>query len=111
MKYRKPLSQVIPELLKFFAENGLCTSVSIAKEVGINQSQVYRNLFGAPKRLTKTHLQLCEYAKINAETEAADPSSNIILMKALASVWDGSDDHARRLAELLYAHSRAGVRK
>lgn len=111
MKSYKPLTQLVPELLQFFSAKGFNTSVSIAKEVGINQSQVYRNLFGAPKRLTKTHLKLCEYAKIGIETKAADPSTSSILMKALASIWDGSDDHANRLAELLFAHNRASVRK
>lgn len=111
MKKHKPLPQIVTELLQFFSASGLGTSAAIARETGLNQSQVYRNLFGAPKRLTKTHLRLCEYAKIDVTTEAADPRSSAILMGALTSVWDGSDGHARRLAELLFAHSRASVGK
>lgn len=107
MKKIKPLTQIVTQLLEYFAEEGLFTSAAIAKRVEINQSQVYRNLFGTPKRLTQTHLKLCNYAKINVEIKAEDPRSNAILMDALASIWDGSDEHARRLAEMLFAHSRA----
>lgn len=109
MKRNKPLPQIITELQQFFAANGLNTSAAISRETNLNQSQIYRNLFGTPKRLTKTHLTLCLYAKIDAKVEAADPRSNAILMGALTSIWDGSDDHARRLADLLIAHSRASV--
>lgn len=109
MKRNKPLPQIITELQQFFVDNGFATSAAISRETGLNQSQIYRNLFGIPKRLTKTHLALCKYAKIDAEVEAADPRSSAILMEALTSIWDGSDDHARRLADLLIAHSRASV--
>jgi len=109
MKRNKSLPQIITELQQFFAANGLGTSAAIARKTGLNQSQVYRNLFGTPKRLTKTHFRLCKYAKIDTDVEAADPRSSAILMETLTSIWDGSDDHARRLADLLIAHSRASV--
>lgn len=111
MNRLKPLNQIVSELLRFFAASGLDTSAAIARQTGINQSQVHRNLFGKPKRITETHRRLCKYAKIDVEVCAADPRSSAILMGALASVWDGSDDHARRLARLLFAHNQAGVGK
>lgn len=111
MKKAKDLPHLIAELRVFFASEGLETSSAISRATGVNQSQVYRNLFDSPKRLTKTHLRLCEYAKINIQEEASDPRSSDILMGALASVWDGSDVHARRLADLLFAHSRASMGK
>lgn len=111
MRNEKLPAQIQAELRQYFAANGLVTSVSIAKAVDINQSQVHRNLFDEPRRVSRTLRNLCEYAKIDVEMEAADPSTSAILMKALASVWDGTDEHARRLAELLFAHNRAGVRK
>lgn len=107
----KPLPQLIAELLLFFEAEGHSTSSAIARLTCINQSQVHRNLYGHPKRLTKTHLKLCDYAKIDIEIEAHDPRSSSVLMNALSSVWDGSDEHARRLAALLFAHSRASVNK
>ncbi|SEB44479.1 hypothetical protein SAMN05216178_0350 [Pseudomonas saponiphila] len=110
MNQPKPLSQIVAELLEHFAARGLLTSSAIARDTGVNQSQIYRNLFAAPRRFTKTHLRLCEYANIDVARDVSDPRSSEILMNALASVWDGSEEHARRLAELLFAHSRAGMR-
>jgi predicted XRE-type DNA-binding protein len=107
----KPLSQLISELLLFFEAQGHITASAIARVTGVNQSQVHRNLYGQPKRFTKTHLRLCIYAKIDTQIEAHDPRTCSVLMNALSSVWDGSDDHARRLAALLLAHSRASVSK
>lgn len=111
MKRTKPLPQIIAELRRFFADVGLSSSAAISRATGVNQSQVYRNLFDSPKRFTKTHFHLCKYANIDVMVEAADPRSSEILMGALASIWDGTDNHARRLAELLFAHSRAGMGK
>lgn len=111
MKRIKPLSQLISELLQFFSADGLVTSSAISRVTGVNQSQVHRNLYGQPKRLTKTHLTLCNYAKIDTEIDTYDPSSCAVLMNALSSVWDGSDEHARRLAALLLAHRNASMGK
>jgi hypothetical protein len=47
------------------------------------------------------------YAKISLELELPDPRTSDVLMDSLANVWDGSEEHARRLAELLFAHRRA----
>lgn len=71
------------------------------------QSQIYRNLFGRPKRVSATLRDLCRYASISLECEQPDPRSSAILMDALGAVWDGSELHARRLAELLIAHRKA----
>lgn len=111
MKRNKELPQIVAEIRSYFASEGLRTSAAISRATGVNQSQVYRNLFDSPKRLTKTHLRLCEYAKIDVQDEAADPRSSDILMGALASIWDGSERHARQLADLLFAHSRASMGK
>lgn len=105
----KPTNQIMSELREFFAAEGYLTSVAIASVTGINQSQIHRNLFGQPKRLTRTLQKLCKYANLSAAEQGVDPRDNSILMDAISTVWDGSDDHARRLADLLFAHRRAGV--
>lgn len=111
MKRQKPLSEIVAELRAFFLEKGYETSSSIASATGINQSQVYRNLYSVPKRITRTHVKLCEYAKIDMQGEASDPRSCDVLMDALGAVWDGSEGHAQRLAALLFAHNRAAMAK
>lgn len=107
MKCIKSPIQLKNELRQFFGRSGLTTSLSIGKSTGINQSQIYRNLFGQPKRVTETLRELCNYANISVYIEHADPRDSSILMEALGLVWDGSEIHARRLAELLFAHRKA----
>lgn len=107
----KSLPIIISELRYFFEREGCNTSSSIAKVTGVNQSQVYRNLFGAPKRITKTHERLCRYANICVSDKKIDPKSSATLMHALTLTWDGSDEHAFQLAELLFAHHNASMRQ
>lgn len=111
MNVTKPTHQITSELRKFFAGRGMLTSVSIAEATGINQSQIHRNLFGKPKRLSKTLIYLCKYANVSPLETTLDPRESVVLMEALGAVWDGSDEHACRLADLLFAHSRAGMRR
>lgn len=103
----KPVPQIQQELRLFFERKGCVSSSSIAKLAGINQSQVFRNLFQEPTRVTSTLRRLCSYAEISEFREPVDPRASSILMEALGAIWDGSDQHARRLAELLFAHQKA----
>ncbi|PZQ28813.1 MAG: hypothetical protein DI562_10150 [Stenotrophomonas acidaminiphila] len=109
MKRLKAPLALAAELKSRLAERNLTQSTSIAKASGLGQSQVYRNLYGRPKTVSKTLRALCEYAGVNAYEGAADPSQSPVLMSALGSIWDGSEAHARRLAKLLFAHQRAHV--
>lgn len=103
----KPPQQLQHELRQFFEGGGHASSSSIARLTQIPQSQIYRNLFGRPKRVSATLRDLCKYASISLVFERPDPRSSAILMDALGEVWDGSDLHARRLADLLFAHQKA----
>lgn len=111
MTATKPTHQITLELRKFFVSRGMLTTISIAESTGINQSQIHRNLFGKPKRLSKTLIFLCKYANISTFETTLDPRESVVLMEALGAVWDGSEEHACRLADLLFAHSRAGMRR
>jgi hypothetical protein len=86
---------------------GATNASAIARLVGINQSQVYRNLFGSPKRRTRTLDQLCKYAEAARPAAMPDPAGSRILMDAVALVWDGSDQQARRIADVLIAMKQA----
>lgn len=109
MKRTKPPLALANEVRSRLAERNLVTSAAIARASGLGQSQVHRNLFGRPKKASKTLLALCIYAKVDAYESFTDPSQSQVLMSALGSIWDGSEDHARRLAKLLFAHQRAHV--
>ncbi|MFK2919043.1 helix-turn-helix domain-containing protein [Dyella koreensis] len=107
MKRPKDPIALAHELRQRLAERGLTSGTAIAKATGLGQSQVHRNLYGSPRRVSRTLLALCKYAKIDAYERASDPRNSLALMEALAQVWDGSEAHARRLAKLLFAHRQA----
>lgn len=107
MNSMKTIRQIQQELRQFFERSGIVSSSGIAKATGINQSQIYRNLYCQPKRVSNTLKELCNYAKISIFAEQVDPRASTILMEALGAVWDGSEQHAKRLAELLFAHRKA----
>lgn len=107
-KLKNPV-QLAGELKTALEQRGLVTETQIAMACGLNQSQVHRNLYGRPKRVSRTLVALCKYADIDAYEDAGNPSESAVLMRALADVWDGTEPHARKLAKLLLAHHQARV--
>ena len=98
------------DLRRAFGTMGLRTSSAIAEYAGINQSQVYRNLFGQPRRVTRTLRVLHEYAYAIKPRAKPDPASSPELMKALSEIWDGSQHHAELIAAMLRTIHRAKLR-
>ena len=86
------------------------TSSAIASHVGINQSQVFRNLFGQPKRVTRTLKLLCDYAYAKTPSVRIDPTTSPKLMRALAELWDGSDQHAELIVVMLRSIHRVKLK-
>src|SRR5437762_387946 len=83
------------------------TQAALAARSGVSQSQVSRLLSGKPRRLSKSVLAICRYAKIDAsDLKASDPRRNGILMGALKKVWDGTDEHARSIARVIASLER-----
>lgn len=107
-KQKEPLA-LAAEIRARLAERQLTTSSAIARAFDLGQSQVYRNLFGRPKTVSRTLMSLCKHANVDAYEGTSDPSQSQVLMQALGTIWDGSESHARRLANLLFAHQRAHV--
>lgn len=89
------------DLRRRYAMVGLVKSTAIAACTGINQSQVHRNLFGKPRRISKTLSSLCTYVEMIERGCTADPRTSEVLMQALGSVWDGTTAHAQRIADML----------
>ncbi|WP_185825020.1 hypothetical protein [Xanthomonas sp. SI] len=107
MKRLKHPHTLASELREKLASEGITGSSAIARAAKLGQAQVHRNLFGRPKKVSRTMRQLCEYADVDAYEGATDPSESKVLMEALATVWDGTEAHAKRLAKLLFAHHQA----
>lgn len=109
MQRIKDTASLADEVRRKLKARGLETGTQIARASGLGQPQVFRNLFGRPKRAGRTMLALCKYADVDAYESVDSPSKSPVLMQALAQVWDGTDTHARKLAKLLLAHHQARV--
>lgn len=105
----KSVTALAEEVRKHFEHQGVRGSAAIARATGLGQPQVHRNLYGQPKRVSKTLQALCKYASIETGANGADPRDCATLIAALGQVWDGTEGHARRLARLLFAHQQARV--
>jgi hypothetical protein len=105
----KPAGVLVQEVLAHFASRGVHGSTAIAKLARLGQPQVHRNLYGRPKRVSKTLCALCKYAEIATHARSFDPRECETLIVALSQVWNGTEGHARKLAKLLFAHHQARV--
>lgn len=78
------------------------TQSELARAVGASQSQVSRILAGRIVRHTRLLDRICIYAsrRLNCGRHT-DARRNSELMSALAEVWDGSDQHAHALAQVI----------
>jgi predicted XRE-type DNA-binding protein len=78
------------------------TQLGIAATTGIDQSQVSRILNSDFRRPSKNVLKLCSYANSLIDgNDRPSPATNHDLMSALEQVWDGTDQHARALANVI----------
>jgi transcriptional regulator with XRE-family HTH domain len=78
------------------------TQIQIAKAIGADQSQVSRVLSGKSKRASRVFNEVCNY--VNSITPSMDHGAakqNDELLEAIASVWDGSPQHASALANVI----------
>lgn len=83
------------------------TQLDIALETGIDQSQVSRILNGKFKSVdSKNVKKICKYAELEIRRKAKPrrkAHQSDLLMRAIDSVWDGSDKQEKVLAKLIRA--------
>lgn len=88
-------------LASHFASAGM-TQKQVAFAIGASQSQISRILSGRIIRRTRLFEKLCIYASSQLHFgKRPDVRRNTELMSALGEVWDGSDEHARALAQVI----------
>lgn len=98
MKFNETLRTESALAAKRARELGLTQSI-IATQLNASQSQVSRILSGASRRRSKLFDSVCKYVLSvgqGSSHEAVAESKE--LTEALASVWDGTPEHARALA-------------
>jgi hypothetical protein len=84
-------------------ERGI-TQEAISAEVSVPQSTVSRFLARCPRRNSKAFAILCNYALSNGLNEdRPDPGTSDELMSAMRNTWNGTEEHARALADILRA--------
>jgi transcriptional regulator with XRE-family HTH domain len=78
------------------------TQNQLAKALSVSQSQISRVLSGKGKRHTKLFDDLCIY--VNNQVKGISPDlvrENVVLLEAIASIWDGSVSQAHSIATVI----------
>jgi transcriptional regulator with XRE-family HTH domain len=83
-----------PDIERLLREEGI-DQASLANRLGIDQSSVSRALNGLTKPTAPAHARICAY--MQERRLSASP------LDVVSEVWDGSDEHARALSELIRA--------
>lgn len=76
------------------------TQAQVANAAGVSQSSVSRLLKREPARQSDAYGKLCTYMHQWAPGDDGVPTA---VLEAVWRVWDGSDDHAAALADLIDA--------
>ena len=90
------LKDAITDLLR---REGL-SQKELATRAGVHQTTVSRALRQIPARRGRAHARLCTYMQQHA---ASLPSEAGALVDAVRETWDGSQEHAAALADLILA--------
>lgn len=104
MQSRRPITEVVSELRSWQQERGLAYE-EIARCSGIDLSSVYR-LFGdngPRKRYGKALKLVCKFANISIYGAAVAGEVPPVVRDAVLRTWDGSAEHANRLATAIAA--------
>lgn len=94
--------QAISQIVAKRARELGITQSQIAEAINADQSQVSRVLSGKSKRASRVFNAVCNY--VNCMTPSIDHSlvkQNDELLSAIASVWDGTEQHALALSNVI----------
>ncbi len=75
----------------------------IADDTGLSQSQISRIVTGKFKLCSKNVLNLCKYAEIKIVESDVEVRWNDKLANALNFAWDGTEEHAKAINQILRA--------
>ena len=78
------------------------TQEAIATAINVSQSQVSRVLSGAPVRRSKVFDRICKYVdSYSSGIPKEEVCRNPDLIDALSQTWDGTEIHAKALANVI----------
>lgn len=88
-----------PQEIRSLLKQHNVSQIDISYGLGITQGQVSRLLSGNFKKQNGTYKKLCIYVlEIIKKVQLPQVQENKDLMDAIANVWDGSPEQAKKLA-------------
>lgn len=100
---RRKKQDIIEDIRKHFKSIGI-TQTSYARQCGVNQSTISRIMSGKSFRGNDSVAleKICNYAGIEIYLpKKKDIMNNTELINALNSVWDGSEQHSKKLTKFI----------
>jgi hypothetical protein len=104
MRNRRPIAEVVSELRSWQQERGIAYE-DLAFGAGVDLSSVYR-LFGdgePRKRYGRAVKKICKFANVSLIGTQASSEVPAVVRDAVLRTWDGSAEHANRLATAITA--------
>lgn len=104
MQSRRPITEVVSELRSWQQERRISYE-DIALGAGVDLSSVYR-LFGdgvPRKRYGKAVKRICRFANVHLNSTRSASEVPAVVRDAVLRTWDGSAEHANRLATAITA--------
>lgn len=104
MQSYRPITDVMSELRSWQQEHGFAYD-EIARCSGVNLSSIYR-LFSDDRprqRYGKALKRVCKFANISIRRVAGVSEVPPVVREAVLRTWDGSAEHANRLATAITA--------
>lgn len=90
--------------LRFYFSNNSITQKQIQQHSGVNQGQISRILSGANRRVSKSVLELCQYANINPyKTAEYELSGDMDLIDALRLAVGNDPAKAKTVTRVIRA--------
>lgn len=88
--------------LAVLVEEKKLSQLDISRATGVHQGQVSRILAGQSKRFSRNTKKLLQYAEM-IRPSSAPPDMAGDLQKAVLDIWNGTNQHALALKQLLQA--------
>lgn len=96
----RPIADIVADIRAYMKAEKL-TQKSLGAATGVHQSQISRILQGDCRKVGKNLNKICKYANIETSIPDSPPEQSTALMAALRDTWNGSEQHAKQLAQLI----------
>ena len=94
--------QFIAESLEAYLKSSQVTLREVSRRTKVDISQISRYRRGQFCYMNRNLRRLCNFASIDVSNfSQTDPKSSQVLMDALTGTWDGSDHHAKAIAQTI----------